>query len=51
VEEAGVFLVPASIYTSELGETPADRFRIGYGRANIEDGLDAMRAWILRNIS
>jgi aspartate/methionine/tyrosine aminotransferase len=51
VEEAGVFLVPASIYTSELGETPADRFRIGYGRANIEEGLDAMRTWILRNIS
>ena len=51
VEEAGVFLVPASIYTSELGETPADRFRIGYGRSNIEEGLDAMRTWILRNIS
>ena len=51
VEEAGVFLAPASIYRSELGETPTDRFRIGYGRAKIEDGLDAMRAWILRNIS
>ena len=51
VEEAGVFLAPASIYRSELCETPADRFRIGYGRANIEEGLDAMRTWILRNIS
>ena len=49
VEESGVFLAPASIYRSDLGETPDDRFRIGYGRANIEEGLDAMRAWLLRN--
>ena len=51
VEEAGVFLAPASIYRSDLGETPDDRFRIGFGRANIEEGLAAMRSWLLRNIS
>lgn len=51
VEEAGVFLAPASIYRSDLCETPADRFRIGYGRAGIEQGLDAMRAWLLKNAS
>ncbi len=51
VEEAGVLLAPASIWRSDLSETPADRFRIGYGRANIEDGLEAMRAWLLQNIS
>jgi len=49
VEEAGVFLAPASIWRSDLGETPADRFRIGYGRADMDEGLEALRAWLLRN--
>ncbi|MEL7371718.1 MAG: aminotransferase class I/II-fold pyridoxal phosphate-dependent enzyme [Myxococcota bacterium] len=43
VEEAGVLLLPASIYRSELLPTPQDRFRIGCGRHNIEAGLAAMR--------
>jgi aspartate/methionine/tyrosine aminotransferase len=46
VEEAGVLLLPASIYRSELTETPRDRFRIGFGRANLPTGLDAMQAWL-----
>ncbi len=49
VEEAGVLLVPASIYKSDLTETPADRFRIGYGRAGLAAGLAALRAWLQRN--
>ncbi len=49
VEEAGVLLAPASIYRSDLGETPADRFRIGYGRADMDEGLAAMRAWLRAN--
>jgi aspartate/methionine/tyrosine aminotransferase len=44
VEESGVLLLPASVYRSELGETPADRFRIGYGRDNMEGGVAALRA-------
>jgi aspartate/methionine/tyrosine aminotransferase len=44
VEESGVLLLPASVYRSELGETPTDRFRIGYGRDNMEAGLTALRA-------
>ncbi len=44
VEESGVLLLPASVYKSDLGPTPADRFRIGYGRDNLEAGLAAMRA-------
>ena len=44
VEQSGVLLLPASVYKSELGATPADRFRIGYGRDNMAAGLDAMRA-------
>jgi aspartate/methionine/tyrosine aminotransferase len=43
VEESGVLLLPASVYRSDLGATPVDRFRIGYGRANMELGLEAMR--------
>jgi aspartate/methionine/tyrosine aminotransferase len=43
VEQTGVLLLPASVYKSDLGPTPADRFRVGYGRANMEEGLAAMR--------
>jgi aspartate/methionine/tyrosine aminotransferase len=43
VEESGVLLLPASVYQSDLGPTPGDRFRIGYGRDNMEAGLAAMR--------
>jgi aspartate/methionine/tyrosine aminotransferase len=46
VEEAGVLLLPASIYRSELTETPRDRFRIGFGRANLPTGLTAMESWL-----
>ena len=44
VEQAGVLLLPASVYASALTETPTDRFRVGFGRANIGAGLAAMRA-------
>jgi aspartate/methionine/tyrosine aminotransferase len=44
-EEAGVLLLPASIYRSELTPTPADRFRIGVGRAHPEEGLAALTRW------
>ena len=46
VERAGVLLLPAGIYRSELGPTPTDRFRIGYGRAGLAAGLDAFRAYL-----
>ncbi|MGZ9719430.1 aminotransferase class I/II-fold pyridoxal phosphate-dependent enzyme [Rhizobium miluonense] len=49
VEQAGVLLLPASLYRSDLNETPADRFRIGFGRANIDEGIAAMRSYLLRN--
>ncbi|MFK8017952.1 MAG: aminotransferase class I/II-fold pyridoxal phosphate-dependent enzyme [Gammaproteobacteria bacterium] len=39
VEQSGVLLLPASVYRSELMATPADRFRIGFGRAGIDEGL------------
>ncbi|WP_281967236.1 pyridoxal phosphate-dependent aminotransferase [Roseovarius nanhaiticus] len=48
VEEAGVLVLPATIYRSELGETPQDRFRIGFGRAVLDDGLAAFDEWLAR---
>jgi len=49
VEQAGVLVLPAGIYRSELGDTPADRFRIGFGRRGLEEGLAAFRAHLGRN--
>ncbi|MCW8876690.1 MAG: aminotransferase class I/II-fold pyridoxal phosphate-dependent enzyme [Kangiellaceae bacterium] len=49
IEEAGVLLLPASIYRSELMHTPADRFRVGFGRENIESGLAQMSKFIASN--
>ena len=46
VEQVGVLLLPASVYRSELMPTPADRFRIGYGRAGMAEGLAAFRAFL-----
>lgn len=46
VEEAGVLLLPASIYRSELTETPAGHFRIGVGRLDPEPGLAAFADWL-----
>ena len=49
VEEAGVLLLPARIYHSELLETPRDRFRIGFGRANMQEGLVAFGRYLDRH--
>jgi aspartate/methionine/tyrosine aminotransferase len=46
VEQAGVVLLPASIYASQLGEVPLDRFRIGVGRADPEPALEALGSWL-----
>ncbi|MGB1503910.1 MAG: aminotransferase class I/II-fold pyridoxal phosphate-dependent enzyme [Acidimicrobiales bacterium] len=44
VEEAGVLVLPSTIYSSELGATPTDRFRIGLGRRGLDAGLAALDA-------
>jgi len=46
VTEAGVLLLPASIYRSRLTDTPTDRFRIGVGRSDPEPALDAFADWL-----
>ena len=48
VEEEGVLLLPASTYRSELIDAPMNRFRIGFGRRGIEEGLAAMRRFLQR---
>ena len=48
VEESGVLLLPSTVYRSALGETPTDRFRLGFGRRGLDEGLAAMEAHISR---
>ncbi len=48
VETAGVLLLPASIFQSALGPTPTDRFRIGYGRSGLAEGLAALETFLAR---
>lgn len=48
-EEIGVVLLPASIYQSALTPAPTERFRIGFGRSYVPEGLAAMRAWLRGN--
>ncbi|HYZ72074.1 MAG TPA: aminotransferase class I/II-fold pyridoxal phosphate-dependent enzyme [Chthoniobacterales bacterium] len=48
VEEANVLILPASTFRSELTPLPEDRFRIGYGRSYVPDGLEAMRDWLMK---
>jgi aspartate/methionine/tyrosine aminotransferase len=49
VEETGIVLLPAAIYKSSLTPTPTDRFRIGFGRDYVPEGMAALRAWIMKN--
>jgi aspartate/methionine/tyrosine aminotransferase len=46
VDEAGVLLLPASIYCSSLTATPADRFRVGVGRSGPQEALDVWDHWL-----
>ncbi|MEZ5076245.1 MAG: aminotransferase class I/II-fold pyridoxal phosphate-dependent enzyme [Solirubrobacterales bacterium] len=46
VEQAGVVLLPASIYASELAPVPADRFRIGVGRRDPDRALEAFAGFL-----
>jgi aspartate/methionine/tyrosine aminotransferase len=47
-ERSGVLVLPSSLYHSELGETPPNRFRVGYGRANLPEAIEAMRCHLTR---
>ncbi len=49
VEESGVLFLPSTIYSSDLGSTPTDRLRLGFGRSNLDEGLAALEAYLARN--
>ncbi|ASP83840.1 pyridoxal phosphate-dependent aminotransferase [Sinorhizobium meliloti] len=48
VEESGVLLLPSSLFVSDLLPVAQDRFRVGFGRRNIEEGLEAWRNHLRR---
>ncbi|NKB26010.1 MAG: aminotransferase class I/II-fold pyridoxal phosphate-dependent enzyme [Kiritimatiellae bacterium] len=48
IEKAGVLLLPSSVYSSALGDTPMDRFRIGFRRMAMDEGLLAMENYLDR---
>lgn len=49
VEKSGVLFLPSTIYSSDLGATPTDRLRLGFGRSNLDEGIAALDAHISRN--
>lgn len=49
VEKSGVLFLPSTIYSSELGPTPTDRFRLGFGRRNLDEGIAALDAHLMKN--
>ena len=49
VQESGVLVLPSTIYSSDLGPTPTDRFRLGFGRSGLDEGLAAFEAHLTRN--
>jgi aspartate/methionine/tyrosine aminotransferase len=46
--QEGVLVLPASIYSSELADTPTDHFRVGLGRLGLDDGLEAFDRFLRR---
>jgi aspartate/methionine/tyrosine aminotransferase len=49
VEQSGVLFLPSTIYSSDLTETPQDRFRLGFGRTGLDEGLAALDAHLRKN--
>jgi aspartate/methionine/tyrosine aminotransferase len=49
LDEEGVLVLPASIYRSEIADTPTDRFRVGIGRLGLDEGLQAFDRFMRRH--
>ena len=41
LDAEGILVLPASVYHSEIAETPKDHFRVGIGRKGLDEGLVA----------
>jgi len=48
VEQSGILFLPSTIYRSKLCDTPVDRFRLGYGRKGLDDGIAALDAHMVK---
>lgn len=46
VQQAGVLLLPASVYTSAVARVPSDRFRIGVGRDDPQSALAVLEQYL-----
>ena len=46
VEKAGVLFLPGTVYSSGLGPTPDDRFRLGFGRHGLDEGIAALDSYM-----
>lgn len=42
LDQGGCLFLPSSIYESRLGRVPSDRFRLGYGRKGLQEGLEVL---------
>ncbi len=51
VEQSGVLFLPSTIYRSDLNPTPRDRFRLGFGRRELDDGLAALDAHMAKLVA
>jgi len=51
VEESGILFLPSTIYSSDLGDTPTDRFRLGFGRKGLEEGIAVLEAHMKKYLS
>ncbi|HKL57368.1 MAG TPA: aminotransferase class I/II-fold pyridoxal phosphate-dependent enzyme [Sphaerochaeta sp.] len=46
LEKTGVLLLPPKVFRSPLVQSPTDRFRIGFGRRHVQEGLQALRSYM-----
>ncbi|MEM8630735.1 MAG: pyridoxal phosphate-dependent aminotransferase [Pseudomonadota bacterium] len=46
LDKAGALFLPSTIYRSDLGPTPSDRFRLGYGRKGLDAGIAAVEDFL-----
>jgi len=49
VEKLGVLFLPASVFQSELGDAPADRFRVGFGRKYFPKALNQLDEYLKKD--
>jgi len=52
VEKLGVLFLPSSVFHTELGDAPADRFRVGFGREYFPKALNQLdeyleKGWVI----